>query len=310
MAELSLDGMGEFHDQFRGSPGAFDKAMETYDALAELQETDPRLRIHAISTATDVNMDEIRRLTPYLFERCPKMDHHNLALIRGDRKNPSLQGPNLAQYQELYDYVRRLWAPREEGRYGSVVEPMLQWAKSRTAAAEQRQVVPCRAGILNAVVYSNGDVSVCENHAPLGNLRREDFSGDLELARSGGAAEVDRRERVLLHQRGFPVAQHHLSSRINWCGHGRRQGVAERDPLFARMRRSTAPSKMERLSPDHDRLVSHSGGNRQAVMAAAVVDSPEPPPPNAPAASPRCGPQARRSTSFFCRPARCRRQAV
>ena len=174
VAEISLDGLGEFHNKFRGSPGAFDKAMQTYEALAKLQESDPRLRIHSISTATDVNMDEIRRLTTYLFDRCPKMDHHNLALIRGDRKNPSLQGPRLDEYQRLYEYIRRLWAPREAGRYGSIVEPMLQWAKSRTAAT-RTQVIPCRAGVLNAVVYSNGDVSVCEQHAPLGNLRERSF---------------------------------------------------------------------------------------------------------------------------------------
>jgi MoaA/NifB/PqqE/SkfB family radical SAM enzyme len=188
VAEISLDGLGEFHNKFRGSPGAFDKAMQTYDALAKLQETDTRLRIHSISTATDVNMDEIRRLTSYLFDRCPKMDHHNLAMIRGDRKNPSLQGPRLEQYQQLYEYVRRLWASREQGRYGSIVEPMLQWAKSRTAASQQ-QVVPCRAGVLNAVVYSNGDVSVCENHPPLGNLREKSF---WEIWRSAEAQNLRR----------------------------------------------------------------------------------------------------------------------
>jgi MoaA/NifB/PqqE/SkfB family radical SAM enzyme len=175
VAELSLDGVGEFHDKFRVSPGAFEKSLKTYDALAELQAKDPRLRIHAISTATDVNMDEIRRLTLFLYERCPKMDHHNLAMIRGDRKNPSLQGPGLEQYQRLYEYVKQVWAPREEGRYGSVVEPMLQWAKIRTAEKLQQEV-PCRAGVLNAVVYSNGDVSVCESHAPLGNLRDRNFN--------------------------------------------------------------------------------------------------------------------------------------
>jgi MoaA/NifB/PqqE/SkfB family radical SAM enzyme len=174
VAEISLDGLGEFHNKFRGSPGAFEKAMLTYDALAQLQESDHRLRIHSISTATAVNMEEIRRLTSYLFDRCPKMDHHNLALIRGDRKNPSLQGPTLEKYQQLYEYIRRQWAPREKGRYGSLAEPMLQWAKSRTAAT-QTQVVPCRAGVLSAVVYSNGDVSVCESHAPLGNLRQKTF---------------------------------------------------------------------------------------------------------------------------------------
>ena len=172
--EISLDGLEEFHDRFRGSPGAFHKAMQTYDALAKLQDSDSRLRLHALSTATEINMDEIRRLTTYLFDRCPKMDHHNLAMIRGDRKNPSLQGPSLDKYGQLYEYIRRLWAPREEGRYGSIAEPILQWAKSRTVARQQ-QVIPCRAGVLNAVVYANGDVAVCESHAPLGNLRTKSF---------------------------------------------------------------------------------------------------------------------------------------
>ncbi len=172
--EISLDGMPEFHDKFRVTRSAFEKAMQTYDALAELQQRDPRLRIHAISTATDTNVDEIKRLTTYLFDRCPKMDHHNLAIIRGDRKNPSLLTPDPRQYRELYEYIRRLWAPREAGRYGGLVEPMLQWAKLRTLT-EQTQVIPCRAGKISAVVYANGDVGVCEMHTPLGNLRQSSF---------------------------------------------------------------------------------------------------------------------------------------
>lgn len=175
VAEISLDGMPELHDKFRVSRNAFKKAMETYDALAELQQEDPRLQIHSNSCATADNMDEIRMLTTFLFDRCPKMSHHNLALIRGDRKNQSLQGPKLEEYEALYDYVRRLWAPREQDRYGSLVEPMLQWAKVR-AAREQRQVVPCRAGILTGVIYANGDVSLCEQHEPIDNLRRKSFN--------------------------------------------------------------------------------------------------------------------------------------
>jgi AdoMet-dependent heme synthase len=184
--ELSLDGMPEFHDAFRGMKGAFDRAMATYDALAALQAREPRLRIHAISTATDTNLDGIRRLTTFLYERCPAMDHHNLAMIRGDRKNASLRGPVLTEYAELYEYVRRLWAPREASRYGASVEPMLQWAKMRTAES-QHQVVPCKAGILSAVVYANGDVSVCESRPPVGNLRERSFR---EIWRSDEARAV------------------------------------------------------------------------------------------------------------------------
>ena len=172
--ELSLDGMPQFHDTFRVARDSFRKAMETYEALAAIQETEPRLRIHAISTATDGNIDQIRTLTTYLFARCPRMDHHNLAIIRGDRKNPALAAPILDEYENLYQYIRSLWAPREESRYGAIVEPMLQWAKLKTAR-EQRQVVPCRAGSISAVVYANGDVSVCELHEPIGNLRKASF---------------------------------------------------------------------------------------------------------------------------------------
>ncbi len=172
--ELSLDGMPEFHNAFRGMKDAFARSMATYEALGELQKRDPRLRIHAISTVTSTNIAEVRALTAYLHERCPSIDHHNLAIIRGDRKNPTLHGPALDEYKALYEHTRRLWARREDGRYGGIVDPMLQWVKIRTAEARQ-QVVPCRAGILSGVVYANGDVSLCETHPPVGNLRRSTF---------------------------------------------------------------------------------------------------------------------------------------
>jgi len=174
VCELSIDGMPEYHNRFRGNPKSFEKLIETYQALAELQATEPRLRIHSISTVTSENLEEVKKLTTYLYDLFPKMEHHNLALIRGDRKNPSLLLPSLTAYQELVQYARRLWAPREEKRYGSLVEPMLHWAKVKTAE-QQAQVVPCRAGVLTAVVYANGDVSFCETHAPLGNLRQKSF---------------------------------------------------------------------------------------------------------------------------------------
>jgi len=188
VVELSLDGMPEFHDEFRKSKNSFRKAMETYDALAELQEQEPRVQIHAISTATETNMMEIRRLTTFLFDRCPAMTHHNLAIIRGDRKNPTLEGPALQDYRDLYEYLRRLWSEREEGRKGSVVEPILQWVKLRAAEQEQ-QYVPCRAGVLSAVVHANGDVGVCEQRPPLGNLRQKSF---MEIWRSQLVGQIRR----------------------------------------------------------------------------------------------------------------------
>jgi MoaA/NifB/PqqE/SkfB family radical SAM enzyme len=174
VCEISLDGMPAYHDRFRGNPQSFAKAMETYDMLVEMRKQEPRLRIHANSVAMSENMEDLWKLTEFLHDRCPAMEHHNLAIIRGDRKNPSLQGPALQQYRDLYRHFARVWKDREDERYGAVVEPMLQWAKLKTIACKS-QYVPCTAGVLTGVVYANGDVSVCETHSPLGNLRQKSF---------------------------------------------------------------------------------------------------------------------------------------
>lgn len=174
VCELSLDGMPEYHNRFRGNKRSFEKAMETYAMLERLQAEDPRLRIHANTVAMSENMDEAWQLTEYLYKNCPKMEHHNLAIIRGDRKNPSLQGPHLEKYKALYRHVAEVWSDREKDRLGSSVEPMLQWAKVKTIESES-QFIPCKAGVLSGVVYANGDVSVCEQHFPIGNLRDKSF---------------------------------------------------------------------------------------------------------------------------------------
>jgi MoaA/NifB/PqqE/SkfB family radical SAM enzyme len=174
VCEISLDGMPKYHNRFRGNPRSFEKAMETYDMLADLRKREPRLQIHVNTVAMNENMDEIRELTKYLYDRCPSMEHHNLAVIRGDRKNPSLQGPALKNYRDLYLHVAEVWKDRDGRRFGASVEPMLQWAKLKTIKSKS-QYVPCTAGILTGVVYANGDISVCETHAPLGNLRQKSF---------------------------------------------------------------------------------------------------------------------------------------
>ncbi|MCO4771570.1 MAG: radical SAM protein [Deltaproteobacteria bacterium] len=186
VVELSIDGMEEYHNTLRGHREAFERAMRTHDMLTRLQREDPRVRVHAISTVTNQNLDDIQRLTDFLFERCPTMEHHNIPVIRGDRKDPSLLSPDPDAYRALWEHVQRRWAPREEGRFGGLVEPMLQWARDRTLR-EKRQVVPCRAGVLSGVVYANGDVGLCEQHDPIGNLRQANFS---EIWRSPRAQDL------------------------------------------------------------------------------------------------------------------------
>ena len=151
--------MPEFHDEFRGTKELVPaRRWRPTRRWPSCRRTTRGCASTPISTATDENLDEIKQLTDVPVRPLSAMDHHNLAIIRGDRKNPTLQGPSCRNTTRLYEYVRRLWAPRERGRYGGIVEPMLQWTKVEERR-QQTQVVPCRAGVLSAVVYANGDVS-------------------------------------------------------------------------------------------------------------------------------------------------------
>ena len=61
------------------------------------------------------------------------------------------------------------------------------------AAERERQYVPCRAGVLTAVVHANGDVGVCEQRPPLGNLREQSF---IKIWRSHLAGQIRRSIRA------------------------------------------------------------------------------------------------------------------
>src|SRR5262249_40153174 len=99
--ELSIDGSAGFHNLFRGDPRAFDNAIQTYYALAAIQRRDARLRLRVVSTATRENMEEIERLSTYLYQRCPQLDRHALALLQGERRRSTLRAPELARFLEL-----------------------------------------------------------------------------------------------------------------------------------------------------------------------------------------------------------------
>jgi len=174
VVELSFDGLPATHDALRGRSGAFARALATYDALAALQYEHPRLHVHAIATASNQNIDEIQELADHLLIRCPSIEHLNLPLLRGTPKDPSLRPPDPSAHRRVWEHVQRTWGPRERGRFGGAVGPILQWTRERTVRA-QAQIAPCAAGNLIAVVRANGDVALCEERPPVGNLRTEPF---------------------------------------------------------------------------------------------------------------------------------------
>jgi radical SAM protein with 4Fe4S-binding SPASM domain len=177
VVELSLDGTADFHNRFRGDPHSFDNAIQTYYGLAAIARKDPRLKMRVVSTATRDNLEEVERLSHYLYDRCPQLEQHKLQMLQGERRRAGLRGPDPARFFALERRIAQLWASRSGLSSQRLRNPLLTWAKARAFAARE-QLVPCKAGVLSAVVYGNGDVAVCETdsaHPRLGNLREHSF---------------------------------------------------------------------------------------------------------------------------------------
>jgi len=175
--ELSIDGTAEYHNRFRGDSHSFHNAIQTYYGLAALARRDARLRLRVVSTVTRDNMAEIERLSHYLYDRCPQLERHALTPLCGERRRASLRAPEVAPFLSLEQRIDTLWADRVHNLTRRMAEPVLSWARAQ-ALTWREQVVPCKAGVLSAVVHANGDVSVCDTdsaHPRLGNLRESSF---------------------------------------------------------------------------------------------------------------------------------------
>ena len=90
--EISLDGTIEYHNRLSGSDRSFQKTMDIYDALGKLQISDARLRIYAVSTVTNDSIDEVRKLTNFLYRRCPQMESPQRCHNSGRSKKSILTG--------------------------------------------------------------------------------------------------------------------------------------------------------------------------------------------------------------------------
>jgi MoaA/NifB/PqqE/SkfB family radical SAM enzyme len=175
--ELSIDGSARLHNRLRGHESSFDNAIQSYYGLAALQRRDARLRLRVSSIAMSDNLDEIERLSSYLYERCPQLERHSVTRLRAECSSLSLRPPELGRFLELDRKLKSNWADRERDSLRKLASPALHWAQLQ-AAEEREQIVPCKAGVLSAVVHANGDVAVCENlaaHPILGNLREDSF---------------------------------------------------------------------------------------------------------------------------------------
>ena len=196
IVNLSLDAVGEKHDEIRGVNNNWTRAMSTYRQLKHLQKDYSNLTVGIHTVISSYNVDSF----PELCE-----------LVRTELKPDSFITEVAEQRVEL-DTVGLGITPTPEA-YSVAVDVLLESLRDKklTGVAavtqafraeyyelvkrtlrEHRQIIPCMAGVASAQIAPNGDVWTCCIRAEsMGNLREHDYDFGT-VWRSGKAKELRR----------------------------------------------------------------------------------------------------------------------
>ncbi len=179
---LSLDGIGAEHDEIRQVPGNWDRAMETWLGLKELQSRHQNLVLSVHTVVSRFNTERIRDIVEGLEFLEPDSYITEVAEERVELDTVGWDiTPSPEEYAPIADYLsaramRRSDAPQKRlarltqafrSQYYQLVKQMLR---------EQRQVIPCQAGWASGHISPDGDVWTCCIRAePVGNLRETGY---------------------------------------------------------------------------------------------------------------------------------------
>lgn len=207
--KLSLDGLGQVHDNLRGVAGAFEKTLETCRLLADLAAKHGNFELGINSVFCAANQDNMDELIRYV-NGLDAIKTHTVSLIRGKVREGKLKEVDHDKYQKTIATLavnlrsRQAATYRFKGARIKAAQDIVQRRLIHRTQSEQRQLVPCYAGRLTVVVTESGEVYPCESFADmLGNVREWDY--DLQqILRSRKASQVlagiKRRECYCSHE--------------------------------------------------------------------------------------------------------------
>jgi MoaA/NifB/PqqE/SkfB family radical SAM enzyme len=177
---LSLDGLGRKHDDVRGVRNNWDRAMVTWAGLKQLKKQYKHLTLGIHTVISNFNVDAFPELCEYV-QRELKPDSY-ITEIAEERVELDTVGLGITPTVEKYTVaIDTLLESMRDQRPTGVAEVTQAFRRQyyelvKRTLREQRQVIPCMAGVASAQIAPNGDVwTCCVRAQSMGNLREHDY---------------------------------------------------------------------------------------------------------------------------------------
>jgi len=180
IVNLSLDGVGEKHDIVRGVKGNFERAMRTYAGLKALKGQYKNFTLGVHTVISNFNIDEFENI--HAFVRDQLQPDSFISEIAEERVELDTVGmgitPPIQKYQPVIDNLQESIRKAEFSGVSRITQAFRKryYEIVKRTLAEQRQIIPCLAGVASAQIAPNGDVWTCCIRAEsVGNLREHNY---------------------------------------------------------------------------------------------------------------------------------------
>ena len=178
--QLSVDGIGEDHDEIRQVPQLFDRVIETNHQLALLRKDLGNFGVKVVITASSFNQTKVEGLLDYVDQNF-NFDRVIIAKVHGNCSPESKEGFDLSLFRRLCQKAEQVNSKiNDKWTFATKLASGVKMAKEKYRhkfEKEQNLGRFCKAGTKIGVLSETGEMYPCEVlDAPLGNVRDYNYS--------------------------------------------------------------------------------------------------------------------------------------
>src|SRR6185436_19719148 len=166
---VSLDGIGDIHDQVRHVKQGFDKASQTIEAMQALAHEHPNFQFGLASTIFGNNLEDARNILAWARTRKLDIVFNMLRFTDAMLNNRDLQ--ESIGFQEREEaFMREFFLQRVEEESVLSGQAFLYLHYAEMIANGYRRTMPCPFQTQGLLLNPYGDLYFCENSDAIGNV--------------------------------------------------------------------------------------------------------------------------------------------
>jgi MoaA/NifB/PqqE/SkfB family radical SAM enzyme len=171
-ARVSLDGIGEVHNQVRDVKRGFDKAGQTIEAMQKVADELPSFQFGIASTIFATNLQDAENILAWSREKNLDIVFNMLRFTDNMLGNRNLE-EKIGFHQREEEFMRRFFLERvqEESVLSGQAFMYLHYADM--IANGYQRTMPCPFQSQGLLLNPNGDLHYCENSEKIGNVLEE-----------------------------------------------------------------------------------------------------------------------------------------